>query len=174
MEIRYARAVKHFLSHKEPKFFDSNKLAGTTTSHPFGAPVYPELTGLTIWPELDTISTREKNPLILDKDDAEELNYTIFPFWMERNVLEYTRKKYHNPKCMKLFERIVFFIASKSGCISHTVPYYRKVLEKGIESIIQEAASKEKEIRDNRISNNSNNSKQQATAASKEAYKHYG
>jgi len=159
MEIRYARAVKYFLSHKEPLFFDNNKLAGTTTSHPFGAPVYPELTGLTIWPELDTISTREKNPLILEKSDAEKLNHSIFPYWMERNVLEYTRKKYHNPDCMKLFERIVFFIASKSGCISHTVPYYRKVLEKGIEYIIQEAAAREKEIR------GSNNSSSKACSA---------
>ena len=67
METRYAGAVNHFLSSKEPLFFDDNLLAGTTTSKFFGAPVYPELTGLTIWPELDTISTREKNPLKLSK-----------------------------------------------------------------------------------------------------------
>ncbi|MFH1025153.1 MAG: pyruvate formate lyase family protein, partial [Nitrospirota bacterium] len=146
MEIRYAKAVNYFLSNKEPLFFDDNLLAGTTTSKAFGAPVYPELTGMTIWPELDTISQREKNPLLLSKKEAEELNFNIFPYWMDRNILEYTRKKYNNPGCMKLFEKFVFFIASKAGTISHTIPDYKVVLEKGIEHIIEEAASREAQI----------------------------
>jgi formate C-acetyltransferase len=146
MEIRYAKAVNYFLSNKDPLFFDDNLLAGTTTSKAFGAPVYPELTGMTIWPELDTISEREKNPLLLSKKEAEELNFNIFPYWMDRNILEYTRKKYNNPACMKLFEKFVFFIASKAGAISHTIPDYKVALEKGIEHIIEEAASRESQI----------------------------
>ncbi len=152
-EIRYAKAANYFLSKKVPLFFDDNLLAGTTTSKRFGAPVYPEFaTGLAIWPELDTISTREKNPLILSKKEAEELNFDIYPYWMERNILEYTRKKHNNPDCMKIFERIVFFIASKAGTISHTIPYYKVALEKGVEHIIQEAASKEAALKNSETS----------------------
>ncbi len=146
MQIRYARAVNHFLSHKEPFFPDDNLLGGTTTSKYFGAPVYPELTGLTIWPELDTISTRSDNQQLLSEKDAKELNFDIFPYWMDRNVLEYTRAKYGNSSCMKLFERIVFFIAGKAGTISHTVPNYRVALEKGVQYIIDQAASSELDI----------------------------
>jgi formate C-acetyltransferase len=144
MEIRYARAVNYFLTHKLPLFFDESLLAGTTTSKPFGAPVYPELTGMTIWPELDTMSTREKNPQILSREDADELNFNIFPYWMKRNILEATRAREGNPPCMKLFERIIFFIASKAGTISHTVPCYRIALENGLEWLIAEAAKHEK------------------------------
>lgn len=143
METRYAKAVKYFLSNKEAHFFDDNLLAGTTTSKPFGAPVYPELTGITIWPELDTISDRKKNPMKLLEKEAKELNLEIFPYWMDKNILEYTRIKFNNPKCMSLFEKFVFFIASKSGAISHTIPYYKIALEKGIDYIIEEAASRE-------------------------------
>ena len=143
-ELRYANAAKYFLSKKASIFFDDNLLAGTTGSKPFSAPVYPEWTGLTIWPELDTISDREKNPLKLTREEADDLNYKIFPYWMERNILEYTRKKHGNPKCMRIFERIVFFLATKAGCISHTVPCYKVALEKGVEHIIEEAASREK------------------------------
>jgi pyruvate formate-lyase/glycerol dehydratase family glycyl radical enzyme len=146
MEIRYARAVNHFLSNKLSLFPDDNLLAGTTTSKSFGAPVYPELTGMTIWPELDTMSTREKNPQIISREDADELNFNVFPYWMERNILEATRAREGNPPCMKLFERIVFFIASKAGTISHTVPCYRTALEKGLEWLIAEAAQHEKEL----------------------------
>ena len=147
MELRYAKAVNYFLSNKEACFFDDNLLAGTTSSKPFGAPVYPELTGLTIWPELDTISKREKNPLLLSREDAEELNFEIFPYWMDKNILEHTRKKYGNPDCMGLMEKIVFFIASKAGTISHTIPLYTVALEKGIEHIISEAAVREAAVR---------------------------
>jgi formate C-acetyltransferase len=140
METRYAKAVNHFLSRKEPLFFDDNLLAGTTTSKYFGAPVYPEFTGLTIWPELDAISTRTKNPQKLSESDRDELNFDIFPYWMERTILEYARKKYHNPPCMRLFERIIFFIAGKAGCISHTAPGYTIILEKGLNGIIAEAS----------------------------------
>ncbi len=142
-ELRYASAARYFLCKKTPLFFDDNLLAGTTGSKPFSAPVYPEWTGLTIWPELDTISDREKNPLKLTREEADELNFKIYPYWMERNILEYTRKKHGNPKCMRIFERIVFFLATKAGCISHTVPGYTVALEKGLNHIIAEAASRE-------------------------------
>lgn len=148
IQLKYAKAVNYFLSRKAPRFFDENLLAGTTTSKPFGAPVYPELTGMTIWPELDTISMRDKNPLLLSKDDANSLNFDVFPFWMNRNILEYTREKYKNPECMGLMERMVFFIGSKAGCISHTVPDYSLAINEGLEHIIELAASKEKALKD--------------------------
>ncbi len=146
MEIRYSRAVNHFLTNKLPLFPDDSLLAGTTCSKPFGAPVYPELTGMTIWPELDTMSTRSKNPQAISRAEADELNFNVFPYWMERNILEATRSREGNPPCMKLFERIVFFIASKAGTISHTVPCYTTALENGLESLIAEAARYEQTL----------------------------
>lgn len=143
MEIRYAKAVNFFLSNKQPQFFDDNLLAGTTTSKPFGAPVYPELTGMTIWPELDTISTREKNPLLLSAEEAKELNLDIFPYWMDKNILEHTRKKFPGLQGFGLLEKLVFFFATKAGTISHTIPDYSVALEKGLESMIADAASRE-------------------------------
>jgi formate C-acetyltransferase len=147
MVTRYAGAVAHFLGRKQPLFFDDNLLAGTTCAKPFGAPVYPEWTGLTIWPELDVIGRREKNPQQLSRAEADELNFDIYPYWMERSVLEVTRKRHDNPECMRLFERIVFFIASKAGTISHTVPYYGLALEHGIEHIIALAFQKEQALK---------------------------
>lgn len=147
VETRFARAVNHYLSHREPVFFDDNLLAGSTTSKDFGAPVYPEFgTGLTIWPELDTISTRSENPLILSKEDAEYLNFEVYPYWMDRTILERARKEYKNPLSLQLFQRLIFFIAGKPGCISHTVPYYAKALDHGLEYISNEAAEKEREL----------------------------
>jgi len=147
-ETRFANAVNYFLSNKAPLFFTDNLLAGTTSSKRFGAPVYPEFaSGLSIWAELDTISTRDSNPQKISKEEADELNFDIYPYWMHRNILEYTREKYGNPECLKLLQRIVFFIAGKAGCISHTVPNYKVALEMGVEYIIHKAAEKESEIK---------------------------
>ena len=142
MELRRAKAVKYFLLNKAPLFFDDSLLAGTTTSKPFGAPVYPELTGMAIWPELETMSTRAKNPQAISAEDADALNREIFPYWMERSVLERARKKCGNSYALRLFERLVFYIASKVGTISHTVPRYQLALEKGLNGIIAEAAER--------------------------------
>jgi pyruvate formate-lyase/glycerol dehydratase family glycyl radical enzyme len=129
--LRYAGAVRHVLVNKRPHFFDDSLVAGSTTDKPFGAPVYPEFTGLMIWPELDTISTRKSNPQVLDPQDALELDREIFPYWMDRTILESTRREFNNPPCLKLFEQLVYFIAGKAGCMSHTVPLYSSVLESG-------------------------------------------
>ena len=137
--LKYAKAVRHFLRHKEALFPDNNLLPGTTTSKTFGAPVYPELTGMLIWPELDTIGNRRDNPMRLSKADATALAHDIFPYWMERNILERTRSEYKEPSRLKLFEKLVFFIASKPGAVSHTVPFYQKVLDSGIEAIVADA-----------------------------------
>jgi pyruvate formate-lyase/glycerol dehydratase family glycyl radical enzyme len=146
-QIKYAEGVAVFLSEKQPFFFDDNLLAGTTTSRYFGAPVFPELTGMTIWPELDTIGTRQKNPMKLSSADAEILDLEIFPFWMDRNILELTRKRNNNPHCIKLADRLIYYLAGKAGCVSHTVPDFRTALREGVDFIIKEATEKETQLR---------------------------
>jgi len=118
-------------------------LCGTTSSRAIGAPLYPEFMGLSIWPELDTISTRKKNPQLLSSEDAEHCNLEIFPYWMDRTVLEISRKKYNNPQSLQLLEKIVYYISGKAGCISHCVPDYSRILHEGAEAIIAEAREKE-------------------------------
>jgi formate C-acetyltransferase len=146
-EVRQAKKVRYFLERKSACFHDRNLLAGSTTSKELGAPLFPEYFALTLWPELLTVSERKKNPQKLSLEDARELNFDIFPFWMERNVLEQARKRISDPTGLNLFESLVFFIAGKAGCISHCVPSYVAMLEKGLDGIIAEAAGHEKECR---------------------------
>jgi formate C-acetyltransferase len=145
-ELRQAKKTAHFLSNKEAVFHDRNLLAGSTTSKPLGAPLFPEFFALTLWPELDTVSTREKNPQLLSADDANELNSRIFPYWMNKSMQELVRQQHNNPECLQLFESLVFFIAGKAGCISHCVPNYRVMLEKGLLGLKEIAVSKEAEL----------------------------
>ena len=137
-EVRQAKKVNYFLQNKSAVFHDRNLLAGSTTSKALGAPLFPEFFALTLWPELDTVSSRAKNPQKLTADEAKELNLDIFPFWMDNNVLEMTRSRINQSQnkelaeSLSLFESLVFFIAAKAGCISHAVPGYKAMLEHGL------------------------------------------
>ncbi len=152
VEITRAKAINHYLSKREPVFHNENPIAGSSTSKEIGAPVYPELLGISIWPELDTISTRKTNPQLLTEEEANILNYDVFPFWMDRTVLEVTRErliqeKRPELKALKLMEKIAFFMAGKSTVISHTVPYYEKALSKGLIAFIEEVKQKAEELK---------------------------
>ena len=138
------------------EFKEAPLFAGSTTSKFKGVPLYPEFLALTLWPELWTISRRTSNPFHITDSEVEELNYEIFPHWIKNNITELARsrcfeenlKKYgferHAPE-MKLLERIVFFLASKPNCISHTIPEFSRAIRLGLREMINEA--KEKELR---------------------------
>ena len=142
-EVRQAKKVCQYLRERQPMFHDRNLIAGSTTSKPLGAPLFPEFFALYLWPELDTVSDRAQNPQRLTAAEARELNLEIFPYWLDRTVLERTRQRIGDATCLNLFESLVFFIASKAGCISHCVPSYRPMLELGLNGLIAKAAERE-------------------------------
>jgi formate C-acetyltransferase len=141
--LRAGKMYKHILENKKPMIPDENLLAGTTTSKQIGVVLYPDLLAQTIWPELETISRRKKNPFGITKEEIKKLNFDIFPYWMDRTVQEVARTDNDNPCCQRIMEKIVFFLATKAYCISHTVPNYAALIEKGLLGIINEAKEKE-------------------------------
>lgn len=142
-----------------PFHFDTLSLfAGSTTSKFKGVPVFPEFLGLSLWPELGTISHRPSNPFHLSAEEAEDLNRRVFPRWMNTTIHELTRRRFY-PKqigwddpdrpltSLELMEKLVFFMASKPKCISHTVPDFSKALGLGLRQRIEEAEQRKRETR---------------------------
>ncbi len=132
---------------------DTSPFAGSTTSRFKGVPVYPELIGLFLWPELNSMRTRYPNPFYITPQEAEELNLKIFPHWMKKNVVEITRYRDYKgqfqgpiatnyPDELKLFQNWVFFLTSKPLCISHTIPDFSKAIHSGLSGMIGEANEK--------------------------------
>ncbi len=142
--LRQANAMNHIMSNKKPIIHDKFLIAGSTTTKEVGIPIYPELIGTAIWPELKTIGTRDLNPNDIAPQDVDILDLEVFPYWMERNVREYCRTKFHNPTSQYLEERFVLYFMMKNNAISHTIPDFRKVINEGLEKTKQQAAEKEK------------------------------
>lgn len=135
--------------------------AGSTTSKFKGVPLYPEFLALAFWPELETISRRERNPYGITNEEIHELNYDIFPHWIDNNVLELTRKKMlrkdgekdnvrgkKDPPDITLLKRLVFFLTSKPYTISHTIPDFSRAIKIGLREMIHEANEKKNKTND--------------------------
>ncbi len=120
---------------------DTSTFAGSTTSKFKGVPLYPEFLALALWPELLHVSRRKQNPYYLNEAYIEELNGKIFPRWLDFTIQELARKRY-NPPSLKIMERLVFFLASKPTCISHTIPLFSRLITEGLAAIIAEAKEK--------------------------------
>jgi formate C-acetyltransferase len=154
--LEKARAYRYALERREPviwhrsshakgmvpfalegAFEDRSLFAGSTTGKFKGVLIYPEFLGLALWPELWSISTRESNPYHLAEEDAEKLNFEIFPHWMKKNIHEIGRAR--NPRGMNLLERLVFFLNTKTECISHTIPDFSKAVHLCLRAVINEA-----------------------------------
>ncbi len=141
--LRQAEALHHILSHREPIIRSDDLLAGTTTTREVGVLLFPEFGALALWPELLTVDEREMNPYRISAEDIDILNFEVFPFWTDRNVMEHTRRRYGNPRCQQLEGRWVLYFCWKAHAVSHTIPDFSMILERGLLDIITEAKEKE-------------------------------
>lgn len=145
-ELKAGKLYQYVMEKKEPIIAQDNLLAGTTTAKPLGVVLYPDLYPLCIWPELETIATRKKNPFDITPEQIKELNSVIFPYWLKNDtIMEATRKalKESDKECATLQERLVYYLVSKPECISHTIPHYGMVVERGLADIIRKAQEEE-------------------------------
>ncbi len=140
--LRQAGALRHILASREPIIYDDDLLAGTTTSKRIGVIIFPELGGTGIWPELLTVEGRELNPYDISREDIETLNREVFPFWMDDNVREWTRRKHDRPDTLELDERFVLYFMWKTQAASHTVVDVPRALSRGLDDIAKEAGER--------------------------------
>jgi formate C-acetyltransferase len=123
---------------RKPIIHVNDLIAGTSTSkEPTGVIIYPDAQGTMIWGELRSVDKRVLNPYTISEEDALVL-HDIFTFWTKRNFREYVRDKYHKPLCLSIDERWVYYFVWKSVGISHTIPNFPKVLNKGLNGIMKE------------------------------------
>jgi pyruvate formate-lyase/glycerol dehydratase family glycyl radical enzyme len=164
--VRHSRACEENASGKKLTTFELENrhlslFAGSTTSKFKGVPLYPEFLALAFWPELGTISERARNPYGITKEEINELNYDIFPHWLDNNIMELTRKRMlrnngekhdvrgkKDPDDIKLLKLLVFFLTSKPYTISHTIPDFSQAIGKGLREIINDANKKKNETDD--------------------------
>lgn len=139
--VRHAAAVSADMT--QVLIRDRSLFAGSTTSKWKGVPLYPEFMALALWPELQTITSRTANPYFITDEDTRLLNQEVFPCWLDCTISELARRRGCTPEGdspeYKLLERLVFFLASKPTCISHTIPDFSRALHVGLRGLCVDA-----------------------------------
>jgi len=164
--LRQARAFRQIMMNRSVKIFPDELIVGSTTSKLLGGLIFPEFLHLAVWPELNTISKRKDNPFIIEQREIDELNDVIFPRWMETNVLQRAKEIWEETKDshqssvishqsnevdpFTILEKFSFYLLSKANGISHIAPDYSKGIEKGFESMMDEARGKAEKIHSGR------------------------
>ena len=139
--LRQALSFKHVMEGKKALIRKNDLFAGSTTSNEnTGGIVYPEAHGTMIWGEMYNIDKRALIPFDIKKETIDLLHHDIFPFWIDRNFKELTRDKNHYPLSQKIDERCVAFFVWKSVGISHTIPDFQAVLQKGLNGVKDDIA----------------------------------
>ncbi len=137
-EMRQALAFNHMMVNKKPVIRKDDLLAGTTSSKTVGVTVFPDGQGTMIWGELNSLDKRELIPFTCSAKTARTLHHDVLPFWKHRNFREYVRHHFNYPVCQKLDERFVAYFVWKSVGISHTIPNFKRLLDKGTSGLIND------------------------------------
>ncbi|TXT64985.1 MAG: hypothetical protein BAJALOKI1v1_490012 [Promethearchaeota archaeon] len=146
-ELKMGKIVNYILSEKTPLIQEWDYLPGTSTTKLLGTMIYPEFGAIIFWPELYSIDTRELNPHQIDPETIDILNYEVFPYWIDRNLREYTRKVKGNSLSQQLDEHFIFYFMWKTQAISHTIPGFPAYFKKGINGILQETREHKKKAK---------------------------
>ncbi len=134
-ELRNALAFKHLMKHKKPVIRCHDLIAGTTGSKEISTHVFGDGQGTLFWGELDSVNKRILSPYTCTRETADILHGEIFPFWADKTFREYVRLNKNAPLCQKIDERWVAYYVWKSTGISHTIPNFKRFLEKGCAGI---------------------------------------
>lgn len=136
--LRQGHAYKDLMENKKALIREDDLIAGTTSTKEIGVIIYPDASASLLWGELLTLQDRPLNPYNIAPEDVERLNSDILPYWEKRNIREWSRAKYGNPKCQRLDERFAVNFLWKNAALSHTIIDYPKLLKLGVEGIIEE------------------------------------
>ncbi len=145
--LRQARALEHILARIGVRIEPDELLVGNVTAKPLGAGIYPEGIAGRILGELPNLARRDCNTFAIAPDDERELVESILPYWRGRTIEDRARELW-SPEVTASFEKVAPFILPEIGGIGHMLVNHRRVLERGLLPIIEEAGRKREEAGD--------------------------
>lgn len=144
--IRWARALENILQNIDIHILDEELIVGRCGPPGRYGILYPELRGAWLEKGMDSFSSRKEGRFTISEEDIATIKETIIPYWKGRTIFEInysllpqeTRKvlyKEDDPYCPSY--AVIDSTTDRSS--QQWVPDYKKVLEKGLNSICKEA-----------------------------------
>lgn len=119
---------------------DGELIVGNHTDKPRCAPVYPEFSAGWIVDKIDEFSTRSTDKLTISEKDKNDLLEAL-KTWEGKSFDESTQNACR-PETLKAEKSGVITIGNRDCATGHILPYYSKLLQKGLNGYIAECRAK--------------------------------
>lgn len=135
--MRCAKSFKYIMEHRKPIIRENDLIAGSYTSNPvYGMVAQPNILGAPyFWGELRSCQNRELEPYIITEETIQTLHKHVYPYWKDRNMLQWWREEFESPLGLKIHDR--YFSLELYKTIDNGVhsPGYEKVLKDGLKAL---------------------------------------
>ena len=136
---RRALAFAHILKNIPITIRPEELIVGSATKKPRGCQVFPEYSYKWLWEEFDTVAGREADPFYISEETKKTLA-GVYPYWEGKTTCELA-EAYMAPETLRAIEHNIFTPGNYFyNGIGHLTVDYKKILEKGFDGLILEAA----------------------------------
>lgn len=138
MIIRRAKALEHILSNMKVVIRPNELIVGNLTTSPRGAQIFPEFSNNWLEEEFDRIEKRTGDKFVLSEQVKKELS-DAFKYWKGRTTNELATELMF-PETKAAMNAGVFTVGNYYfNGVGHISVDYKRVLEKGLKGIKEEA-----------------------------------
>lgn len=138
--MRKALSFKHIMENLPIIIRPDELIVGSTTIAPRGCQTYPEFSYEWLEAEFDTVEHRSSDPFYISKDTAKRI-VEADKYWKGKTTSELATS-YMSPETLRAMKHNMFTPGNYFyNGVGHITVQYWKVLEIGLEGIIQEAAA---------------------------------
>lgn len=150
--IRVAKALAEILKGIKIGIHDNEIIVGDISKIARSVNIFPEVCGGWLEHELETLTTRDWDPLIVQQEDKRILKELVFPFWRGRSVdervfaslpVETKNLCYADPEAYPPAGTAILQNRNQTtSYVGNVHPNYRAVLQKGFSGIIEEVENR--------------------------------
>jgi len=141
-----AEALATLLRDKVVRIHTGELLVGCFTSHRVGGGLYPELHGVPMLEDLLEFERRPVNPLTVSKTERNQLVTEVVPYWLTRFLAMQIRPRYRALQFITSQLDPTFYLINETGGISHIVPDYQGLIDRGTAGFRREARERLAEL----------------------------
>ena len=135
--MRRAKAFEYILDNMEPNMQDQELIVGSQTKRVRGVPVFPEFGAKWVIDEIDKFPVRGTDPIVVDKEDREEL-ISILEKWGD-NTFDVQSTALLDPYVLQAQECGVISVGARTTGEGHISPDYPRILPEGLRGVINRA-----------------------------------
>ncbi len=139
---RVSKALARVLDNMSVVIREDELLVGCRTSKLKGAPFFPENKSRWIEGDADSFVDRTLQKVLIEEDEVRELRDDILPFWQGRTVEDRFNELLPADVAADMDKYVFTMILEITYGIGHFTMNHRRVLEAGLEGIIEETRAR--------------------------------